>query len=163
MFVGMSSGRYSTCDELALFSAESLDGAWTPHPRSPVVSDVRRARPAGRLFYESGKLIRPSQDCAKAYGYGLVFSEIVTLTETEYEEREVGRIDPDWLAGNQGTHTYTRSSRFEVIDGNLPQRSRRTGEPGSAKRQKVRGRGREDRMGYGAATRSRAHPFAGSS
>ena len=122
MFVGKSSGKFSTCDELALFSEDSLEAEWREHPRSPLVSDVRRARPAGRLFFEGGKLIRPSQDCAKAYGYGLIFSEVVKLTETEYEERVVGRVEPGWLAGNQGTHTYTRSSRFELIDGNLPKK-----------------------------------------
>ena len=122
MFVGLSSGRYSTCDELALYSAHSLQGPWQVHPSSPVVSDVRRARPAGALFVEDGKLWRPSQDCAKAYGYALNFSEVVTLTETAYEERPVSRITPDWLPGNLGTHTYTRSAGFEVIDGHLPKR-----------------------------------------
>ena len=122
MFVGLSSGRYSTCDELALFFADDLHGPWQPHLNSPVVSDVRRARPAGALFREGGKLIRPSQDCAKAYGYALNFSEIVTLSPTDYEERAVGRITPDWRPGNLGTHTYTRSADFEVIDGNLPKK-----------------------------------------
>lgn len=120
MFVGLSNGRFSNCDEVALFSSRSLSGPWQQHPKSPIVSDVRRARPAGAVFQDNGRLIRPSQDCGKAYGYGLVFSEIVSLSETEYEEREIGRIDPGWLAGNLGTHTYTRSEQFEVIDGNLP-------------------------------------------
>ena len=148
MFVGMSSGRFSTCDELSLLSADSLEGTWTEHPRSPVVSDVRRARPAGRLFFAGGKLIRPSQDCARAYGYGLVFSEIVRLNETEYEERVIGRITPDWLAGNQGTHTYARSSRFEVIDGNLPKKLRNTAR--DAGRQTAPGPAAEDEGGEAA-------------
>ena len=122
MFVGLSSGRYSTCDELALYSSPSLHGPWQPHPQSPVISDVRRARPAGALFTDAGKLIRPSQDCAKAYGYALNFSEIVTLTETQYEERFLGQITPDWSPDNLGTHTYTRSGQFEVIDGNIPKK-----------------------------------------
>ena len=82
---------------------------------------MRRARPAGALFRDAdGRLIRPSQDCAKAYGYALVFSEVLTLSETEYAERPVGRLDPGWVAGNLGTHTFTRTSDFEVIDGNFP-------------------------------------------
>ncbi len=122
MFVGLSTGRYSTCDELALYSSPALHGPWQPHPQSPVVSDVRRARPAGALFKDGDKLIRPSQDCAKAYGFALNFFEIVTLTETQYEERLLGRITPDWSPGNLGTHTYTRSDHFEVIDGNVPKK-----------------------------------------
>jgi hypothetical protein len=88
---------------------------------------VRRARPAGALFVDDGRLIRPSQDCAKAYGYGLVFSEVVTLTETDYEEHVVARVDPTWAKGNLGTHTYSRTEEFEVIDGNFRARGDRSG------------------------------------
>ena len=121
MFVGMSNGKYSSCDELALFYADSLTGPWQPHPSNPIVSDVRRARSAGALFRDAdGRLIRPSQDCARAYGYALAFSEVLVLNEIEYLERPVGRLDPSWVAGNLGTHTYTRGGNFEVIDGNFP-------------------------------------------
>jgi hypothetical protein len=119
MFVGISNGRFSTCDELGIFFSDALTGPWTPHPANPVVSDVRRSRPAGALFRNGDRLIRPSQDCAKAYGYAIVFSEVLTLTETEYEERPFSRLHPDWVKGNQGTHTYTRTGKFEVIDGNF--------------------------------------------
>lgn len=119
MFVGLSNGRYSNCDELGLFYADSLFGPWTAHRNNPVVSDVRRSRPAGALFYEDGKLIRPSQDCAKAYGYALCFSEVLVLNEMEYSERPLGRIEPSWIKNNLGTHTYSRTNDFEVIDGNF--------------------------------------------
>jgi len=118
LFVGLSNGKYSNCDELGLFYAESLCGPWRPHRNNPVISDVRRARPAGALFYHDGKLIRPSQDCAKAYGYALCFSEIIVLNEMEYIEIPVGRISPEWASNNLGTHTYSRTDDFEVIDGN---------------------------------------------
>lgn len=118
MFVGLSNGCFSNSDELGIFIADHLLGPWTPHPSNPVLSDVRRARPAGKLFIENGKLIRPSQDCGKAYGYALNFSEILTLTETEYREQPISRINPDWLKHNLGTHTYNRSEQFEIIDGN---------------------------------------------
>ena len=49
----------------------------------------------------------------------LVFSEVITLSETEYDERPIARLDPDWVQGNLGTHTYTRTEQFEVIDGNF--------------------------------------------
>jgi hypothetical protein len=119
MFAGVSNGRYSNCDELGLFFADSLTGPWEPHPLSPVLSDVRCARPGGALFYDGDRLIRPSQDCAKAYGYAIAFSEVLSLTDTEYEERPIARLDPGWVRGNLGTHTYTRTEQFEVIDGNF--------------------------------------------
>ena len=119
MFLGISNGRYSNCDELTIFHADTLRGPWTPHRNGPVVSDVRRARPAGALFYHQGRLIRPSQDCGKAYGYALNFSEVLTINEEEYEERPVSRVEPGWVKGNLGTHTYASSEDFEVIDGNF--------------------------------------------
>jgi hypothetical protein len=120
MFAAISNGKYTNCDELGLFYADSLLGPWTPHPNNPVISDVRRSRPAGALFYAGGKLIRPSQDCARVYGHSICFSEVTVCNEMEYSERPVGRIDPAWTKGNLGTHTYSRSSDFEMIDGKFP-------------------------------------------
>ena len=122
MFAGVSNGKYSNSDELCLFFADALAGPWTPHRNNPVSSDVRRSRPAGALFYDEGRLIRPSQDCGKAYGYALVFSEILTLTESEYKERLISRIEPDVVVGCIGTHTYNRTEQFEVIDRTLSAR-----------------------------------------
>jgi hypothetical protein len=119
MFAGVSNGMYSTCDELCLFFADELKGPWRPHSNNPVVSDVRRSRPAGRLFYDQGRLIRPSQDCGIAYGYAVVFSEVLTLSETEYEEREISRLEPGVITGCIGTHTYNRTEQFEVVDRTL--------------------------------------------
>jgi hypothetical protein len=119
MFAGVSNGNYSNSDELCLFFADALTGPWTPHAANPVLSDVRRSRPAGRVFYDEGRLIRPSQDCGKAYGYALVFSEVLTLSETEYEERQISRLEPDVVTGCIGTHTYNRTEQFEVVDRTL--------------------------------------------
>jgi hypothetical protein len=76
------------------------------------------------LFYQDGKLIRPSQDCSKAYGYALCFSEVTVLNEMDYREVPIGRIEPDWVRNNLGTHTYSRSDDFEAIDGNFAGRGR---------------------------------------
>ena len=78
---------------------------------------MRRARPAGALFFEGGKLIRPGQDCSLRYGYALNFSEIETLSESDYEEKPYNRIEPDWCHGSICTHTYNRTEEFEVLDG----------------------------------------------
>jgi hypothetical protein len=117
MFTGLSNGRYSNSDELGLFYAESLFGPWQPHSGNPVISDVRRSRPAGALFHDNGRLIRPSQDCARAYGYGLRFSEVLVLNERDYKEQSVAYLGPEWTNDNLGTHTYSRTDQFEVIDG----------------------------------------------
>ena len=46
------------------------------HPLSPVVVDSRFGRSAGRIFFENGKIIRPSQDLTFRYGEKIIFSEI---------------------------------------------------------------------------------------
>jgi hypothetical protein len=104
-------------EELHLFWADSLEGPWTPHAANPVVSDVRSARPAGRIFRRDGMLIRPGQDCAGVYGRAVVLNRIETLTTAEYHESTVGRLEPTWLAGNIGTHTYNAAAGIEAIDG----------------------------------------------
>lgn len=108
----------SSHDELFLFSADSpLSGAWTPHPMNPIVSDVTRARPAGRIFMENGRLYRPSQDCSRRYGYGFNVSEITTLDEARYEERVVTRVRPDFDPAIFATHSLAHEAGLTVIDG----------------------------------------------
>ena len=107
----------ASSDELFLFHADSLTGEWIPHPKNPVVSDIRRARPAGRVFERDGKLIRPSQDGSSGYGGAIQFNEIVVLSETDYLERPISRIEPDWAPNLVGTHTINRIPGLEVIDG----------------------------------------------
>lgn len=119
LFVNLARKTYSACDELHLFFADSPFGLWQAHPLNPIVSDVRCARSAGAIFREGGKMIRPAQDCSTAYGYAIAFREVQVLSETEYSERPYCRIGPEWAPRNLGTHTYTRTERFEMIDGNF--------------------------------------------
>jgi hypothetical protein len=107
----------SDCDELFLFHADNpLSGSWTAHRKNPIVSDARRARPAGSLFLHQGAIYRPSQDCSDGYGYGLVLNRVDLLTETDYREEEVLRLGPDWHAKARGLHTLAHQERLTVID-----------------------------------------------
>jgi hypothetical protein len=117
LFTNIAVPGGSTFDELHLFYSDSLEGEWTSHPRNPIVSDVCRARPAGALFFEGGKLIRPGQDCSLRYGYALTFNEVEILSESDYKEKLHSRIEPDWCPGSICTHTYNRTEEFEVLDG----------------------------------------------
>ena len=103
--------------QLWLFFSQSLDGVWRPHPRNPVVTDPSTARPAGRLFRREGLLIRPSQDCSRGYGEAVVLNRVDALSPSEYRETPMERIEPNWLRGLRGTHTYTFDSRYECLDG----------------------------------------------
>lgn len=103
--------------ELFLFySDDLLDGQWTSHPRNPIVSDARSARPAGSLLLESGKLFRPSQNCTETYGHGFDLNEITVLSELDYCERRTISVRPDWDRGILATHTYAHQGSLTVID-----------------------------------------------
>ena len=103
--------------ELFLFYSDDIfSGKWMAHPRNPIVSDVKSARPAGSLFVKEGKLFRPSQDCSKAYGYGFDLMEIELLSETEYSERKTKSVRPDWDKNIQATHTFANCNNLTVID-----------------------------------------------
>lgn len=116
LFASVSEHGVPYSDELSLFSAPSLEGEWSPHPLNPIVSDVRRARPAGRVFVDKGTLIRPGQDSSGSYGSAVVFSRIEQLSETAFRETPIARFGPDWMPRNLGTHTYNSDGAFEVVD-----------------------------------------------
>lgn len=116
LFVNASESGGSTWDELFLFVSDDLYGPFQPHPGNPILSDVRRARPAGRIFSHGGRLIRPSQDCARSYGAAIVFNEVIELSPARYSERPLARLDPSWSSGLDGCHTYNVINGMEVID-----------------------------------------------
>ena len=103
-------------DTLHVFSADDpLYGEWTPHPLNPVVCDVARARSAGPFISRGGRLYRPGQDCGRRYGYGVRIHEVLTLTTTDYEEREVAFVAP-WGGGIVATHTIAEADDTVVVD-----------------------------------------------
>ncbi len=106
----------STYDELFLYFSESLEDEWQPHPLNPIVSDSRKARPAGAIIIENNRLIRPSQICNPVYGYGVQFNEILTLTENDYKEVTLDKIEPLWKANITGVHTFNSSKNWQIID-----------------------------------------------
>jgi len=120
LFANVLSPAKQIDQELHLFYAETPLGPWMPHVRNPVCTDVRQARPAGKLLTWEGKLIRPSQDCSVRYGYAVTWNLVETLTPTEYREHVIGRLEPNWLPGNRCTHTFARDGDLEVIDFRYP-------------------------------------------
>ncbi|MGV8943529.1 glucosamine inositolphosphorylceramide transferase family protein, partial [Thermomonas sp.] len=116
LLVNIAESGGGSCDELFLFVADQLTGPYRPHPANPVVCDVRRARPAGRLFVHEGRLIRPSQDCGPNYGAALVFNEVLQLDPEHYLERPLARLQPLESLGMSGCHTYSATPRMEVFD-----------------------------------------------
>jgi len=122
MFAGSVARGGSRCDELNLYFADSPLGPWRPHRRNPVVSDVRRARPAGRLFQIDGQWYRPAQDCSRRYGYAVALQRIVRLDPERFEEVTVGALTPEWAPGVVATHTVNAVDGLTVIDAQVRRR-----------------------------------------
>jgi hypothetical protein len=117
MFVNIQEeGVAVNWDELHLYYAESPLGPWKAHARNPVVSDVRSARPAGRLFWSKDVLYRPSQDSSLRYGYATTISKVEKLSPSAYKETEVLKILPDWDNDIVGIHTLNLTDEMTVID-----------------------------------------------
>ena len=117
MFVNIQEeGVAVNWDELHLYHSESLFGPWQPHARNPVVSDVRSARPAGRLFWKDDELYRPSQDSSLRYGYATTINKVTQLGRLAYNETEVLKILPDWDRDIIGVHTLNWVGDLVVID-----------------------------------------------
>ncbi len=117
MFANMAAkGSRVYDDELHLFHADKLLGEWQPHPKNPLKSDARSARPAGQLYWRNGTLYRPAQICAPLYGSGLSINRVLRLTPTEYAERQVERILPSARDSLLGLHTVNRAGDLTVVD-----------------------------------------------
>ena len=118
LFSNIAEPEGTSFNELYLFYADNLlSQKWNSHPMNPVISDVRRARSAGKIFENGGKLYRPSQCGSPYYGYGIKLNEIDILTENEYREREIAFIEPTWDKKLNGVHTFCHEDRLTMIDG----------------------------------------------
>jgi hypothetical protein len=116
MFVNVAEPGADSSDELHLYWSTTPLGPWTAHCANPVVSDVRRARPAGPMFERDGMLYRPSQDCSLAYGHSVLINRVDVLRDDEYIETTVQRISPGWRKDILHVHTLGGIRRLRVID-----------------------------------------------
>ena len=117
MFVNIEEeGVAVNWDELHLYFADSPLGPWTPHERNPIVSDVRSARPAGRIFRSNGLLCRPSQDSSLRYGYATIINIVTEISASTYKEAPLLKINPDWDNDIIGVHTLNMLDEMTVID-----------------------------------------------
>jgi hypothetical protein len=110
----------STWDELFLFSSDDLlSKVWVSHPMNPIISDCKRARPAGKIFEKNGNLYRPSQNSSHKYGYGFNFNRIIQLDEHNYREELVSKVEPNWADDVTATHTFSNAHNLYVIDAQI--------------------------------------------
>ena len=110
------SGSPNSDGELSIFSApEIMTSDWEPHALNPVVRSVRSARGAGAIYRRDGKLVRPTQDCSVRYGFGIRHMQIDTLSQQNFNEREVDVLFP-WADELLAVHTFAQCGPLTVID-----------------------------------------------
>lgn len=108
-------GGYS--DTLAIHHAPALLGPWEEHAQRPALVDSRYARPAGWVVERAGALLRPAQDCAAGYGFGVHVMRVDALTPETFTQTPLRRIGPGNGWPGKRLHTLNRHGRLEVIDG----------------------------------------------
>ncbi len=108
-------GSYS--DALYVWYSDTLVGPWQPHRNNPVLLDIASARPAGRVVYQDGRLLRPVQDNRGGYGAALAIAEITQLDEDHFQQKVLHRMSPGpWWPGRR-LHTINRAGSLQCIDG----------------------------------------------
>ncbi len=101
-------------DQLAIYYATDLKSQFFPHPMN---HQRIKGRNAGNIFFKEGRMIRPTMDCSIRYGRSMILKEIVLLTKSEFIEKEINLIEPNWAPGLVGTHTYSQNEDYLVYDG----------------------------------------------
>jgi len=118
LFCAARSGGAGFNESLFAFHASSpLSDRWVPHERNPLVRDYERGRPAGRIFRDqAGRLLRPSQNCVRRYGYGLNLGEITALSPQHFAERRVWRSTGPESGGWRAMHHLDWHDGLMVMD-----------------------------------------------
>ena len=102
---------------LYLFHADSIWGEWRIHSLSPLSVDVRISRNGGSILMEPGiGPVRISQDNTGLYGRQMHFHRVAALSAQDYGEEAIGTRSTAGIVRALGTHTYSRSERFEATD-----------------------------------------------
>lgn len=78
-------------------------------------------RPAGKFYTdEQGRILRPVQDCRGGYGNGTMIYEVKFVNgqfvETMIDEYDNTKLTIDGKPGVDNFHTYSRTSKYEVVD-----------------------------------------------
>ncbi len=114
LFCGIAGDREN--ERLHIFFADRPEGPWYAHPGNPVKSDNATSRPAGPLFACEEMVIRPAQDCSRAYGGAISLNVVTTLNRTTYHEYAWRKLEPDSRYPG-GLHTICQAGSLTIIDG----------------------------------------------
>ncbi len=103
---------------LKIHYTKDFFGQWHPHPKNPVKTDIRSARPAGSIFTHEGNIFRPSMDYSEKIEGRITINKIVTLSTTDFEEETQCIINPfpDTFYSDK-VHTLCAAGNYTIVDG----------------------------------------------
>lgn len=103
---------------LNIHHSTSIFGPWREHPKNPVKTDIRSARPAGTLFEYNGAIYRPSMDYSERIEGRIIINKILTLTVRDFKEEVHNSIDPfkDSYFSDK-VHTLSQVGSYTLVDG----------------------------------------------
>lgn len=111
------SDSVSSHEELCIFYADDpISNKWIPHTKNPVISDARIGRNAGQIEEINGRYYRYGQFSGITYGKAISKSEIINISENEYQERFIELIFPDSKKGYHNLHTFNSNGEVSVGD-----------------------------------------------
>lgn len=94
------------------------DGKYIACSDTPVLSNNREARGAGRVFKWKGKMYRPVQDCKGRYGRQTKIMQILQLDEDGYYAKEHITLNSfDNPPYNETMHTFNVYDECIIVDG----------------------------------------------
>lgn len=84
----------------------------------PVLSDIRLARSAGRMFEHNGRVFRPVQDSTGRYGRQTIIVELQEFEDDSYCAKEVVTINSfDNPPYDETLHTFNVYENYIIVDG----------------------------------------------
>lgn len=93
-----------------LLESDELLGAY----RYVQETEIPNSRPAGKMFVDRGRIIRPVQKCENQYGEALILKTVSLDPYTEFESEE---LSASWIPNLNGFHTLNYNDRWIVVDG----------------------------------------------
>lgn len=109
LFFGEASDSHGV---LHLWIAESLNGNFSAHPKSPVSISPEKARMGGGIIKKDGYLLRLGQNNSRNYGESLSLMKISKLTPLDYHEKKIGNI---YFESSKGPHTIDINRKLDII------------------------------------------------
>lgn len=98
---------------LRLWSANSIEDEFKPHPASPIRISPEGSRMGGNLIEQDDRLYRLGQEFTGDYGNGLIVFDINELSPEAYSESAVGRLQ---FRDRKGPHTLNLRGDEIVFD-----------------------------------------------